>query len=303
MGLPERIAAGDSGLLLFSITPPKLATTPEQAQRIADAVLERLRGIDVDGLVLYDIDDESDRNAEERPFPYLPTMDPARFLHAHLSGWEGSVVVYRCVGKYDERDLGAWLCEQPAARVLSVFVGASSGSKEVRTSLPAAQRLRAAERPDLRMGGVAIPERGTAESGRMLRKQDAGCSFFITQVVYDTSAAKSMVSDYHLACRDRGIEPAPVLFTLSVCGSLKTLAFLDWLGVDVPRWMRNDLEHAQDPLATSFDQCVATARELAAFCERLGVPYGFNVESVSNRRVEIEASVRLAATLRALAPA
>ncbi|WGL51476.1 5,10-methylenetetrahydrofolate reductase [Nocardioides sp. BP30] len=296
--MPEPIIAGEGGALLFSITPPKLSTTPEQAQDIADAVLRRLDGLDVDALVLYDIDDESDRNAEERPFPYLPTMDPARFLADHLGGWRRPAVVYRCVGKYDEEELAGWLAEQPADRVLGVFVGASSGTKEVRTSLAAAQKLRAEARPDLRLGGVAIPERGVEESQRMLRKQEAGCSFFITQVVYDASAAKSMVSDYLLACRERGATPVPVVFTLSVCGSVKTLAFLEWLGVDVPRWMRNDLAHAPDPLAVSFDQCLATARELAAFCERLGAPYGFNVESVSIRRTEIEASVRLAKALR-----
>jgi hypothetical protein len=31
-----------------------------------------------------------------------------------------------------------------------------------------------------------------------------------------------------------------------------------------------------------------------AYCRTLGVPFGINVESVSIRRVEIEASVRLA---------
>jgi hypothetical protein len=31
-------------------------------------MLERLRPVSLDGLVLYDIDDESDRNPEERPF-------------------------------------------------------------------------------------------------------------------------------------------------------------------------------------------------------------------------------------------
>jgi len=35
-----------------------------------------------------------------------------------------------------------------------------------------------------------------------------------------------------------------------------------------------------------------------AYCRRLGVPFGINVESVSIRREEIEASVRLAQQLR-----
>ena len=43
---------------------------------------------------------------------------------------------------------------------------------------------------------------------------------------------------------------------------------------------------------------LAGARELIAYSRRLGVPFGINVESVSIRRTEIEASVRLAAELR-----
>ena len=93
--------------------------------------------------------------------------------------------------------------------------------------------------------------------------------------------------------------PVPIVFTFSVCGSMKALEFLRWLGVDVPRWIENDLRHAANPLAASLEQAVMTAVELIEYCRRLGVPFGINVESVSIRRVEIEASVRLAEALRA----
>jgi len=80
---------------------------------------------------------------------------------------------------------------------------------------------------------------------------------------------------------------------------VKTLEFLQWLGVDVPRWIENELRHADDTLEVSYDQAVTTAVELIAFCRRVGVPFGLNVESLSIRKVEIEASVRLAERLRA----
>ena len=83
-----------------------------------------------------------------------------------------------------------------------------------------------------------------------------------------------------------------------MCGSTKTLEFLRWLGVDVPRWIENELRHADDTLEASFEYALAGARELITFCRRLGVPFGLNVESVSIRRSEIEASVDLAARLR-----
>ena len=138
-----------------------------------------------------------------------------------------------------------------------MFVGASSGAKPVATSLARAQTMRAETRPELLLGGVAIPERHTrsgSEHLRLLAKQEAGCSFFVTQVVYDVNAAKSLVSDYRYECTERGSTPVPIVFTFSVCGSMKTLEFLSWLGVDVPRWIQNDLRHADDTLDASFER-------------------------------------------------
>ena len=290
------VAGAEGGVLLFGITPPRLSTTPERIREITAATLARLDFLDVDGLALYDITDESDRNPSERPFPYLPTIDPAVYHAEYLGGWNRPAVIYRCVGKYTEAELRTWLQMADTDRVLSVFVGASSKGKAVRTGLSEAQALRLDARPDLLLGGVAITER-PEEHQRLLAKQQAGCAYFISQVTYNADAAKSMVSDYHYACLDLGQEPAPVIFTLSVCGSLKTLAFLKWLGVDVPRWLENSLRHADDTLAESYQHCLANARDLIAFCRKLGMPFGFLVESVSIRRVEIEASVALAAEL------
>jgi hypothetical protein len=301
MSLHSMIAEARSGVLLFGITPPRRTAQVAQIKEIADVTLARLAGLGLDGLTLYDIDDESDRNAAERPFPYLPTIDPADFLAEYLQAWDRPAVVYRCVGKYTENQMRDWLAAADTGRVMSVFVGPSSGQKAVLTELPQAHALRGELRPDLVVGGVAITERysrGRDEHLRMLSKQDRGCAFFITQVIYDVDATKSMLSDYYYACASRGVAPRPVILTLSVCGSLKTLAFLQWLGVAVPRWLENNLLHAEDPLPESFAQCLANARELSAFCRRLGLPYGFNVESVSIRRVEIEAAVALAASLR-----
>jgi hypothetical protein len=300
--LRQRIVDRRGEFLLFAVTPPRLTTGPRKSREIAEVTLERLRPVGIDGLILYDIDDESDRNPNERPFPFLPTMDPAEYLARDLAGLGVPAIVYRAVSKYTERGLRSWLRDQDPARVMSVFVGASSREKSAETSLPRAYELRTEVRPELPLGGVAIPERhartGT-EHLRLVAKQAAGCSFFVTQVVYDINAAKDLVSDYRYECADHDLEPVPIVFTFSVCGSMKTLEFLQWLGVDVPRWIANDLRHADDTLGASYDQAVATAVELVTFCRRVGVPVALNVESVSIRKVEIEASARLAARLRA----
>jgi hypothetical protein len=301
MDLQRRIIEGQGEFLLFALTPPRQTASREKVQQIADITAKRLGPLKVDGLILYDIDDESDRNPEERPFPFLPTMDPADYLSRYLTDWDTPVVVYRAVGKYAESELESWLRAQAPDRRLSVFVGAASRDKPVATSLARAQTLRKQARPDLLLGGVAIPERHTQkgeEHLRLLRKQAAGCSFFVTQVVYDVNAAKNLVSDYRYECLAQGLAPVPIVFTFSVCGSTKTLEFLRWLGVDVPRWIENELLHADDTLEASVEYALAAARELITFCRRLGVPFGLNIESVSIRRAEIEASVDLANQLR-----
>ncbi len=220
MELQRRIVEGTGEFLFFALTPPRLTTEPEQAAQIAAKTLERLRHVDIDGLVLYDIDDESDRNPEERPFPFLPTMDPADYLARDLVGLDVPAIVYRAVSKYPEEGLRAWLSEQSATQALSVFVGASSREKVVATSLSRAYELRAEVCPDLLLGGVAIPERHARrreEHLRLVAKQAAGCSFFVTQIVYDVNAAKDLVSDYHYECVARDLKPAPIVFTFSVC--------------------------------------------------------------------------------------
>lgn len=300
MDLVSSLRQRQGGFVLFALTPPRLKTATDRVAEIAETTMERLRPLGLDGLILYDIDDESSRNPSERPFPFSPTLDPADYLDKYLAAWRTPVIVYRAVGKYGRDDLGSWLSSQDTARVMTVLVGAPNAGPATAVSLSQAQDLRRHLSPDLLLGGVAIPERHSRRSDehlRLIAKQEAGCRFFVTQVVYDVNAAKNLVSDYKYQCAAAGIDPVPIVFTFSVCGSMKTLEFLRWLGVEVPRWIENDLRHAADTLATSQEQAYSAAVELTSYCRGLGVPFGINVESVSIRRVEIDASVDLARRL------
>jgi hypothetical protein len=148
--LHQRIADRTGEFLIFAVTPPRVTTGREEARQIAEITLARLRPVGIDGLVLYDIDDESDRNPNERPFPFLPTMDPAQYLARDLVSLDVPAIVYRAVSKHAEDGLRLWLRAQDPARALSVFVGASSRETTVVTSLSRAYELRTEVQPDLR---------------------------------------------------------------------------------------------------------------------------------------------------------
>jgi hypothetical protein len=296
----ELLARTRDGVLLYGLTPPRATITSEQADAVAEAALTRLQSVQVDGLILYDVDAEADRVSTPRPFPFMPMMDPAVFLDRHLAGWAGPVVVYRAVSKYTGDELSQWLSETDRDRVLTVLVGAASRHQVIRTSLSEAYRRHAGLSRRPRMGGVVMAERHAngAEHQRMLRKQDAGCEFFVSQVCYDLDRTRNLLSDYAYGCRDLGMDPRPVVLTLAPCGSVKTLEFMSWLGIAVPGWLRTEITRSGDPLTASYEQCVVNARVLIAFCRRLGLPFGINVESLTNRKVEIDASIDLARDIR-----
>jgi len=221
----EKLDRGLSGIRLYGIAPPKLASDPERLGEIATEQVARLRTLAPDGLVVYDIQDEPGRSGHARPFPFLPTVDPERYAHDALAELEIPKVVYRCVGAYSREVFVSWLeaVRSAGGRRLGVFVGAA-GARSISSGLPLAEAYTLARAaPNLVLGGIAIAERHVAkenEHQRMLAKQDHGCRFFITQSVYDAASTKSLLSDYALSLQASGRPPVPVVH----CSALSTCA-------------------------------------------------------------------------------
>lgn len=281
--------------LTYGITPPKVSMAEPRRRSVAAAQSERIRSLPIDALVVYDLQDESSRTDVERPFPFMRAIDPLDYALDYLEVPQPKVV-YRSVSGHDAASLGAWLERLRSAGGATVLVGAPSRSQSVSLRLSDAYAVHEARSPGLPLGGVLIAERHAArgnEDQRCLRKVERGCSFFISQAVYSVIASKNLLSDLVYRCQDEGREVPPILLTLTPCGSKKTLDFLAWLGVEVPRWLQNELAHAKDILSTSIETSVAAFEELHDFAAQKGIRLGCNVESVSVRRAEIDASVEL----------
>lgn len=293
----EKLDRGLTGIRLYGIAPPKLATDPERLREIAAQQVARLHRLAPDGLVVYDIQDEPGRSGQARPFPFLPTVDPEVYAYDALAELAIPKIVYRCVGAQPREVFSSWIHTVRAAdRRLSVFVGAPRGRSRI-PGLPLAEAYALARAaPNLVLGGIAIAERHVAkedEHQRILAKQDAGCRFFITQSVYDAGSTRSLLSDYALSLQASGRSPAPVVLTFSPCGSVRTLEFMKWLGISFPRWLENELRHSADTLERSIDLCESVFTDVQAYAREKQLPIGINVESVSIRKSEVEASVEL----------
>jgi hypothetical protein len=294
--LISKIKNRESDIVLYGITPPKKGTLEEKIVEISARQVERLQNLSVDGLVLYDIQDEKSRTDEERPFPFMETLDCYDYSQQHLTDLKIPKIIYRAVGKYSESELSNFLTQADPQENLSIFVGAASKAQKVTQSISDAYKIKAATNSDMLLGGVVIPERHQSKGDehlRVFKKISQGCSFFVSQGVYDVNASKNFLSDYYYYGKENNIPLVPILFTLTPCGSAKTLQFMKWLGISIPKWLENDLIHSNDILQRSVDVSEQSYQELKAFADEKGIPVGCNIESVAIRKVEVDASIEL----------
>jgi hypothetical protein len=296
----ERVKARHSGVLLYGITPPKDQTTPERVLEIAQKTLERLQQLDIDALVVYDVQDESARTDEERPFPFLKALDPFEFSRDHLYSLNIPKIIYRPAGKFTKEELESWVDELVNHNFLPVFVGVPSPDFVPITTLNEAYEIWRKHQEISAVGAVTIPERHAVlndEQHRMLDKMGNGVSYFISQCVFNVAYAKQVIDDLEIACASLGQEFPVVIFTLTACGSKKTLHFMEWLGIHIPDELKAELLASENILERSVEVCLQIAEELTTYCLSKKIPFGFNIESVAIRKEEIEASIRMTNTI------
>lgn len=294
--LKEKIRSRQDGILLYGLTPPKQKRAPEKVKETAQKQIKRIEALDIDGLILYDLQDEAERSPEERPFPFLTTIDPSTYNKDYLSALKVPKILYRCVGKYTDAEMQQWLLDNRETDNCSVFVGAASRKQSIQMSMNRAYALMKELNPDLVLGGVTIPERHSKKDDEHLRIQkkiDQGCNFFVSQAVYDVVAAKNLLADYAYKALEQEKETVPIMLTMTPCGTLKTLQFMKWLGIHIPKWVENDLKYSDDMLNKSVALSRDFFQELYEYGQEKGIPIGCNVESVAIRKEEIEASIQL----------
>ncbi|HVS27202.1 MAG TPA: hypothetical protein VHE58_07900 [Burkholderiales bacterium] len=298
MDLKIRLLDARHTVLLYGTTPPRAGSTEDAVQAAAGKLAARLATLPIDAVVVYDIQDESGRKESPRPFAFTGTIDPREYSRVLTRLAGKPAITYKCVGEMPEDAWNAWLTE--SARDFGIgflsIVGRPTSGVRYPLALSRAIQLAAGHEARFTVGCVVIAERHSAErseSARMLAKGLQGCGYFISQTVYHARATERLLRDYLRDCRGAGVEPQRVVLTFSPVGRAKTLAFIKWLGVNVPPETEREILGAAKPLAKSIEICRDNLRRILEHDYFSKVPLGINVESVSINRDEIDASVDL----------
>jgi 5,10-methylenetetrahydrofolate reductase len=300
----NKIKRRESGILLYGITPPKADTPLEKVKEIAEKCLNAVCALDIDALVVYDVQDESARTAEERPFPFASSLDPFHYASQYLQRLGTPKIIYRPAGMYTKEELSAWLQGLKDHGFHPVFVGLPTPDYVVKTSLPEAYEIwRDHHKDHSVIGAVTIPERHAIlkdEDVRILEKVGSGVSYFISQCIFNVGYTKQTLDDLVAACQQKKCEIPTIIFTLTICGSAKTLLFMEWLGIHIPEDIKEELKTSENAVSRSVEIALSIATDLIHYCQERSIPFGFNIESVAIRKVEVEASIELINTISKL---
>ncbi|MBE2986664.1 methylenetetrahydrofolate reductase [Campylobacter sp. RM12920] len=294
--LVDKILQNKQGIMLYGMTPPRDNVELSEKERLGTLHRERVQSIGCDGVVLYDIQDESDRNESDRVFGLIEPIVPEIYYRDWMRT-SVPAVIYKVVGKYDRAEFEKFINEL-SPNSICVFVGASSSSKQVKIHLNEAYEI-AKSRTDIVYGGICIPERHITKGDEHLRvaqKIQQGCKFFITQAVYDDKNAKKFL-DYYAKL---DAPKVPIIFTFTPCGSARSLEFMKWLGIEISPKTEQELLGAQDMLAHSMKHSAKLFGELYEYGKRLGISIGANVESVAKNKTDIAAAVTLFSSLKTM---
>jgi 5,10-methylenetetrahydrofolate reductase len=300
----DKIKKRKSGILLYGITPPKAQTPIEKLALIAEKSLATLRGLDIDALIVYDVQDESTRTNEERPFPFFSALDPYTYTSQYLHELSIPKIIYRPASMFSKEELTGWLNGLKNNGFYPVFVGLPSPDFVPKTTLVEAYEIwkRDHEKHSV-IGAVTIPERHAVlrdEDIRIMDKVSSGVSYFVSQCIFNVEYTKQMLDALATTCQSRNQQLPTIIFTLTICGSLKTLDFMEWLGIHVPEDIKQELKVCSNPAGRSVEIATGIATDLIQHCQERSIPFGFNIESVAVRKEEVEASLELLETVNRL---
>ncbi|WP_318457141.1 methylenetetrahydrofolate reductase [Photobacterium leiognathi] len=291
------------GVYFIGTTPPKTSTPLEDVEGIADRLVDRICDLAIDGLIVYDIQDEASRTNKPRPFPFKSTHDPRHYSSLLNKKTDKPVITYKSVVQSETEEFDAWLNEAwDEYRVRDmVLVGSPSAKNEVSLPLSAAYQTLADNRNNFFTGGIMIAERHAKkgnEHERLIEKYKQGCNFFISQAIYDTQATIDILTRYAIECKEQGLKPQRIILTFSPCGSAKTLEFIEWLGVSVPEATSLRILNAENPLHESIKMSCNSLNQILDAVVEYDLPLGLNIESLTNRKEEIDGSILLYKLLR-----
>lgn len=317
MEFREKVRDTRQPVVVFEMIPPLRGAGPSAVRKRVEQLQPLVADLGIDAVNLPEIRDEN--RSGPRSSHFRRRMEPRIFGRSVGEAFRKErleVLVNRCVVYTHWRNQQRWLVrswKEFGVRNLIIVGGESSQVRYPGPSVTEAAALvtgllnrgykRGSDgrrRPlevatDLYCGGITIPTRRRAgsvwdEPHRLVEKAEHGLEFFTSQVIYEGESTKRLLADYEAACQKRGTRPRRILLSFAPISEERDVAFLQWLGVEIPEEVRRYIL-GTDSGATSrsIDVAGRVLEGILEFVDERGitVPLGLNVEYILVRNFEV----------------
>lgn len=300
-------------VVIYEIIPPSQESA-EDLHVYSDKLSSLLSRTHVDAINIPEIRDETTRGA--RPVKAIPKTEPRAFGAVIQQTIGIEAIVNRCVVYTNRANQQDWLLKTFKDYRIENLVLVGGESSKLRYPGPSVTETAdiitkylnrgfkkeeggeptpLPDRTDYFCGGITIPSRRKAdpswdEPNRLIEKGKRGIEFFTSQVIYEAESTKKLLKDYYKRCLEEGVEPRRIVLSFAPTSNRKDIAFLKWLGVEIPPDVESYLlEDTQKIAERSLEISRHVLKEILDFTDREGieVPLGLNVEHIMNHNFEI----------------
>jgi len=273
--------------ILFEVIPPSMSWTLERIENWARRASDIMRKNSISFLNLPEVVNET---RGERIVPFSQKIDNLLFSDIVKKYFDDiKPILNKICVRMDRSEFDNWVNRVFKEGIRHIiFVGGESSSIEY----PGYSVLQAAGRVkkkyfDINIGGITILTR-RSEPENMYEKMKAGISFFVSQIIFETSNIKQVLINLRRITDEKGMQMPKIYISLTPASRIKDIEFMKWLGVEFPSAILSYLtEYESKVEERSFEILDRTIDETIEFMVKEKIKLGFNVEHVMYNNLEL----------------
>lgn len=279
--------------ILFEVVPPLKSSNSETREKI----LQRVKSVldDLPNISHINVPEVVDENFKGEP--YYKHVDASEFGQEIKKRLGVEVILNKVVVHLQSPEtLVNWVEDTVSKSKISTFVWVGGNSSKFSYPGPLVLEANRATQnmKGVTFGNVLIPSRNH-ELEKMIEKTRTGCSFFTTQVLFNSEGLCPLLINYEEQCRKQGLIPARIYLSFAPAANLQDIEFLRWLGVHIPERVLRIL-HKGSIAKTSGRISTEVFNQICDGLQSSELTLGLNVEHINRNNFELAVDLGRALT-------
>ncbi len=280
---------GNRRRICFEVVAPPKSWKANAVQHWTTAVARILTAHEISYLNLPEV--VNDARPGRRTVPFLPKMDHVQFGELVREQRPGlTLIPHKRCGLIAKGAFGCWVQEihDKYIRHIVVVGGESRKIAYKGFSVTEAAAFIKQTISDLQVGGITIFTRKD-EAERIVTKVKSGITFFLSQIIFETSTMKHVLTDLKRQCRNEELEFPDVYVSLAPVAKIRDIEFMQWLGVKFPPSVLSYLTDKDEKRieARTFEVLERLLDDLINFMDKENFTLGFNIGHVVYANLEL----------------